>query len=146
MKLLIMGAPGAGKGTQATALAARYDTFVMPELGVRCVSDRPWVTIAETCECTLAHLAAGEAEKARQLFTWAQRYRTPDGRYWTGVVFPEEVRFPDDEQSTYTAAAVILAADALEGSSPTAGFFADHSFFPPLLALEQNELDKSPRT
>ena len=31
-----------------------WDTFVVPGLGVRCVSDQPWVTVAETCE--LAHL------------------------------------------------------------------------------------------
>ena len=42
------------------------------------------------------------------------------GRYWTGIVFPEEVHFPGGEQSTYTAASVVLAADAIAGSSPPA--------------------------
>ena len=32
--------------------------------GVRCVSDRPWITAAETCECALAHLAVGERRHA----------------------------------------------------------------------------------
>jgi hypothetical protein len=128
---------GALTGERAKAhLEARYDTFVMAGKGVRCVSDRPWVTIAETCECTLAHLAAGQRQRAVDLFTWAQAHRTDDGRYWTGIVYPDEVHFPDAEQSTYTAAAVILAADALEGASPTAGFFADHDFFAPLLEFD----------
>ena len=38
-------------------------------------------------------------------------------------VYPEEIHFPDDEQSTYTAAAMILAADALDGVTPAADIF-----------------------
>ena len=33
--------------------------------------------------------------------------------YWTGTVFPAEARFPTGERSTYTASAVVLAADGL---------------------------------
>jgi hypothetical protein len=117
-------------------LADRWNTFVMPERGVRCVSDRPWVTVAETCECTLAHLMVGEYQAALDLFTWAQAQRTDDGRYWTGIVFPDEVYFPEAEQSTYTAAAVVLAADAFDRTAPTAGFFTDHGFFTPLLEFD----------
>src|SRR5690606_38581660 len=45
-------------------LEARRSTFVVEEMGVRCVSDRPWVTAAETCECLLAYLSLGEVEYA----------------------------------------------------------------------------------
>jgi hypothetical protein len=128
---------GALTGEQARDhLAERYDTFIMAGKGVRCVSDRPWVTAAETCECTLAHLAAGERDRAVEMFTWIQSQRTDDGRYWTGMVYPDEIHFPDAEQSTYTAAAVILAADALDGSAATAGLFTDHDSLPPLLQVE----------
>jgi len=41
----------------------RFDTFVMPGKGIRCVGDRPWVTAAETCECLLAYLSLGEREE-----------------------------------------------------------------------------------
>src|SRR3546814_12661252 len=34
-------------------LEERRDTFVMEDRGVRCVSDRPWITVAENCECAL---------------------------------------------------------------------------------------------
>jgi hypothetical protein len=98
--------------------------FVMDGLGVRCVADQPWVTAAETCECALAHLAAGDATTARQLFAWAQGHRhRPSGRYWTGLVHPERIAFPDGECSTYTAAAVVLTADALTAASPAAELF-----------------------
>ncbi len=126
---------GVLQGDEAlTHLEARWKTFVMPERGVRCVSDRPWVTVAETCECALALLSAGDRQRALELFRWAQQYREPDGRYWTGTVFPDETRFPAAEQSTYTAAAVVLAADGLAGATPASALFTDAgSVLPPLV-------------
>jgi hypothetical protein len=47
--------------------------------------------------------------------------REQDGSYWTGLVFDEDVRWPV-ERSSWTAAAVVLAADALAGG-PTLGLF-----------------------
>ena len=114
-------------------LGERYDAFVMDGKGVRCVSDRPWVTAAETCECMMAHLAVGEHERAAELFLAAQTLREPDGRYWTGIVYPDETHFPGGEQSTYTAAAVILGADALVGTSPASALFVDHDSVLPAL-------------
>ena len=42
---------------------------------MRCVTDRPWITVAETCECALAHLAVGDRQTAETLFGWAQQFR-----------------------------------------------------------------------
>lgn len=118
-------------------LDERRDTFVMDGRGVRCVSDRPWVTVAETCECALAHLAVGDRQTAEVLFGWAQQFRHDgDGRYWTGTVFPDEARFPGGERSTYTAASVILTADALAGSTPASALFVETAgVLPPLMDL-----------
>jgi GH15 family glucan-1,4-alpha-glucosidase len=114
-------------------LAKRYATFVMEGRGVRCVSDRPWVTVAETLECAMAFLAVGEKDTATTLFGWAQQYREADGRYWTGTVYPQEDHFPGGEQSTYTAATVVLAADALGGTSAASGLFVAHDDLLPAL-------------
>lgn len=103
-----------------------WETFVMEDKGVRCVSDRPWVTAAETCECVIALLAAGEQESALNLFKWVQPLRDERGAYFTGIVYPELVHFPDMERSSYTAAAVILATDAFYGTNPTSTLFTDH--------------------
>jgi hypothetical protein len=110
-----------------------WDTFIMEGKGTRCVSDRPWTTAAETCECVMAHLAVGEEAKAWDLFRWIQRLRDDDGAYFTGIVYPEYVHFPGDERSTYTSAAVVLAADALTRTSPASGLFVDHSLLPELV-------------
>jgi hypothetical protein len=107
----------------ADRIDAWWDTFVMEGLGVRCVSTGPWVTAAETAECALALDAIGREGQARDLLTWAQAHRCEDGSYLTGVVYPEETTFPRGERTTYTAGAVILAADALSGSTPAAGLF-----------------------
>ena len=114
-------------------LEHRRDAFTIEGWGIRCVSDRPWITAAETCECAIAHLAVGDPDTALRLFSWAQRLRADGDRYWTGIVVPEEVNFPGGEQSTYTAAAIILAADALGGGSSTSGLFTDHSALPSVI-------------
>ncbi|MDH3752580.1 MAG: prenyltransferase [Acidimicrobiia bacterium] len=116
-------------------LGAQADVFVMPGIGVRCVSDKQWVTAAETCECAIAYLAAGDTGTALAMFEWAQSLRCDDGRYITGMVHPEGQTFPADERSSYTAAAVILAADALTGTTPASGLLADHRVLPALVDL-----------
>ncbi|WP_236543339.1 glucosidase family protein [Spiractinospora alimapuensis] len=101
----------------------RWDTFVVPGLGIRCVSDQPWVTGAETCELVLALAAVGEVGPATQLFADMQHLRDPqDGAYWTGYQFAHDVRWPT-ERSTWTSASVVLAADALSSTTPGTGAF-----------------------
>jgi hypothetical protein len=104
-------------------LASGRTRFVMDGLGVRCVADRPWVTAAETSEAAMAFAAAGRFEEGRRLFEAAQHLRAPDGSYFTGMVHPERVHFPGGERTTYSAAAVVLAADALAGTGPAARLF-----------------------
>ncbi len=113
-------------------LSAQNAEFEIPQRGIRCVSDRPWVTTAETCESAMAYFAVGEKSHATELFTRVQDFRDGNGRYLTGVVYPEKVSFPEDEVSTYSAAAVILTADALLGRTEANGIFADHAFLPSL--------------
>ena len=115
---------GAVGGEEARArLRVGWPTFVMDGLGVRCVSDQPWVTTAETAECALAFAGCGLNEEARLLLGWAHRLRHPDGSYWTGRVYPQGVHFPGAERSTYSAAAVVLAHHGLVGRSPASGLF-----------------------
>ena len=116
---------GAVRGAQAGArFDAGWDRFVVPGLGCRCVSDQPWVTGAETCELVMALHAAGRTPQAAELFAAVQHLREPDGSYWTGYQFAEDVNWPD-EHTTWTSAAVILAADALSATTPASRIFAD---------------------
>ena len=126
-------------GEAKSRLDERRDTFIMDGLGVRCVSDRPWVTAAETSECLLAHLSVGERDLAIDLFTWAQVLRCDDGHYFTGVVSPEMVNFPGGERTTYTDAAIVLAADAISGTSPASALFVDHDALPVLARVDGDD-------
>ena len=105
-------------------LAARWDTFVEQDMGCRCVSDEPWVTIAESCELTLALLAAGDHARAVELYAWLHQWRCEDGSYWTGYQFVEDVLWPD-ERPTWTAGAILLAADALTEHTPACRLFTE---------------------
>ncbi len=111
---------GAVRGEAAHELiASRWDTFVEPGLGVRCVATNPWVTGAETCELAMALDAIGDNARALELLADVQHLRAERGRYWTGYVVGDDVNWPV-EHTTYTAAAVILAVDTLSHSAPGA--------------------------
>lgn len=115
---------GAVRGVAAKErIQERWDTFVVEGLGVRCVSDQPWVTAAESAELVLSLAAMGEHETGARILSDIQHLRDPDdGAYWTGYQFTERVRWPV-ERSTWTAAAVILAVDALTSTTPGARAF-----------------------
>jgi hypothetical protein len=111
-------------------IAESWDAFVVPGLGVRCVSDRPWVTGAETCELVLALCALDDHARAAELFVAMQHLRHDDGSYWTGHVFGDAggpdgmrgCRWPE-ERTTWTAGAVLLASAVLTGDPATTYVF-----------------------
>jgi hypothetical protein len=116
----------AGPVRGATALerlGSRWREFVVPGLGVRCVSDQPWVTGAETCELVIA-VAAADGSRALEMYADIQHLRDPDGGYWTGWQFAKKAHFPA-ERSSWTAAAMVLAADVLSGMTPGSQLFLD---------------------
>ncbi|MFI7589746.1 prenyltransferase [Spongisporangium articulatum] len=115
-------------GAAARRLAARWDDFVVPGLGIRCVDDAPWVTGAETCELVLALDAAGRPDHARTQLAAMQHLRAEDGSYWTGLAcnpgepWAQAQNWPV-ERTTWTGATVILAVDALTRTTRGSGLF-----------------------
>lgn len=107
-------------------LQERWKTFVRPGLGCRCVSDEPWFTVAETCELIMALSAAGQRARAAILFADLQHAQHKDGSYWTGFQSELEIFWPN-ERPTWTAGAVLLAADALHGFTPAGHLFTSGS-------------------
>jgi hypothetical protein len=113
-------------------MVSGWDRFVLEGRGVRCVASQDWVTAAETAECVLTLDALGLDDLARELFCAAQGLRLDDGSYWTGLVHPGERTFPAAERTTYTAAAIVLAADALSGATGASGLFRGEGLPAPL--------------
>jgi hypothetical protein len=105
-------------------LAERWDEFVEEGLGSRCVSDEPWVTVAESCELVMALLAAGDHARAVQLYSWLHQWRLDDGSYWTGYQLVLDIMWPE-EIPTWTAGAILLAADALTEYSAASRLFRE---------------------
>ena len=120
---------GALEGDAAKArLADGWPTFAMEGLGIRCVFDEPWVTASETAEAALAYAAIGDIATATDLLRWIAPHRLDSGAYLTGIVHPDRIVFPDAEHTSYTAAAVILAADAITGASAASDLFVTPQF------------------
>ncbi|GAB3284144.1 prenyltransferase [Parahaliea aestuarii] len=127
---------GAVRGSEARArLAARWDEFVEPGLGCRCVCEEPWVTVAESCELVMALLAAGDHARAVEVYSWLHQWREQDGAYWTGYQMVEDLLWPD-EKPTWTAGAILLAADALTGHTAASRLFTSIELLPALAGVE----------
>ncbi len=119
---------GAVTGEQAQQRVQKYwKKFVVKDRGVRCVSDQPWITMAETSELCIALAAMGNRKLSEIVFGWIQEDRYEDGSYWCGYTFPDRVVWPE-EKLTWTNAAVLLAADALYGITPAGDLFS-HRFW-----------------
>jgi hypothetical protein len=104
-----------------------WKKFVIEGQGVRCVSDRPWITIAETAELSLALSAAGLRPLAQIVFNWIADKHYEDGMYWAGFTFPDITVWPED-RLTWTSAVVLIAADALYDLTPASRLFS-HVFW-----------------
>ncbi|MGP4110553.1 prenyltransferase [Streptomyces sp. 4N509B] len=110
---------GVVRGPAALArLADRWDDFVVPGFGVRCVLPNTWVTGGESAELALALWVAGQPERAAEVLRSIGHLRTPEGRYWTGFDYAAGRVWPR-ELTTWTAGAVLLARAVLAGHTPT---------------------------
>ncbi len=119
---------GAVTGEKARArLEKDWDKFIKNDMGVRCVSDEPWVTLAETSELVLAINSMGDRELARTIHNWLLDKVFDDGSYWCGFTFPDLVLWPE-EKYTWTNGVMIMAADALYSLTPASILFS-HDFW-----------------
>jgi hypothetical protein len=119
---------GAVCGEAARRRIERYwKKFVVENMGVRCVSDQPWITVAETSELVLALSAMGNHNLAKIVFGWINERIFDDGSFWCGFTVPKIILWPE-EKLTWTNAAVLLAADALYNLTPAGQLFS-HVFW-----------------
>jgi hypothetical protein len=115
-------------GADAQKRIDRYwGKYMIEDRGVRCVSDEPWVTLAETSELIIALAAMGNRELAKIIFSWIADRRYDDGSYWCGFTFPEMIIWPEDKL-TWTNAVTLMAADAIYDLTPAGQLFS-HEFW-----------------
>jgi len=119
---------GVLKGNVAHRRIHRFwKKFVIKGEGVRCVSDKPWITVAETAELVLTLEALGNRDQARIVFDWICNRRFSDGTYWCGFGVPDLEIWPT-EKVTWTNAVMLLAADSLYDLTPGGQLFR-HRFW-----------------
>lgn len=119
---------GALTGDAAAKRVEKYwKKYVVEGQGVRCVSDRPWITMAETSEFVIALAAMGNVKLAKIVFSWIQERTFDDGTFWCGYTFPDMVIWPE-EKISWTNGVVLMAADALYGLTPAADLFSHDSW------------------
>ena len=99
-----------------------WDRFVRGGVGCRCVSDRPWYTVAESSELAMSLDAVGRTAEAVELLGWLEAMAKPDGSFWTGHLMPHHQPWPD-EAPTWTAGAYVLAVDAVTDATGGSGIF-----------------------
>jgi len=119
---------GALTGEKANARIAKYwQKYIIEGQGVRCVSDQPWVTIAETSELVITLHAMGRIKKADIVFSWIQDRIYEDKTFWCGYTYPDMVIWPEEKLS-WTNAVVLMAADALYDLSPASKLFCHNAW------------------
>lgn len=105
-------------------LLARWGRFVEPGVGIRCVADQPWVTVAETHELVLACSMVGWGDRGASLMRDVGFLRGTHGQYVTGYVLGDHAVWPEEE-TTWTAGAVLLAYDAVTWTTKAAQWLVD---------------------
>lgn len=103
------------------------DSFWIQGLGIKCVLDEPWVTVAETSECSIAYKKIGKDKIALELLHNAISIVDSKSIPYMGWQFHENIYWPDETPS-WTSAACILAADANNQLTSGAGLFLKQQF------------------
>jgi len=108
-------------------ISTYWKRFIVDGQGVKCVSDQPWITLAETAELVISLSAIGNYQLAETVFNWIYDKRFEDGSYLCGFTYPDMVVWPE-EKITWTNAVVLMAWDALYNFTPAGQIFS-HEFW-----------------
>jgi hypothetical protein len=103
------------------------DIFWIPGFGIKCVADEPWVTVAETCECSIAFKKIGHEKNAKELLLNASAIVDENCIPYMGWQLEEKIYWPE-EQPSWTSGALILAADANNALTSASNLFLAKQF------------------
>ena len=105
-------------------IESKWSDFIVEGKGCKCVKEEPWVTVAESSELVVALEKVGLSDKARTLLDSLHQWRDQDDNlYWTGYVYTDKKFWPV-EKPTWTAGAILLAADAVYKFTPGSELFS----------------------
>ena len=93
-----------------------FKDFYIKEMGIKCVIEEPWVTVAETCEFIICLMISGREEDAKKLLKDVINISDINGVPYMGWQYEENIFWPL-ERPSWTSAALIIAADSVMGLS-----------------------------
>ena len=93
-----------------------FKDFYIKEMGIKCVIEEPWVTVAETCEFIICLMISGRDEDAKKLLKDVINISDINGVPYMGWQYEENIFWPL-ERPSWTSAALIIAADSVMGLS-----------------------------
>tara|TARA_Y100000748_G_C15473338_1_gene479699 strand:+ start:200 stop:1246 length:1047 start_codon:yes stop_codon:yes gene_type:complete len=107
-----------------------FKDFYVEGMGVKCVVDEPWVTVAETSEFIISLVISNELEEAKKILVEVMNISDSNDIPYMGWQYVENIFWPEEKPS-WTAAALILAADSIFDFSPGSDILKDNqlSFF-----------------
>ena len=110
------------KSEETKYIKQTLEKFYVSDLGIKCVSDQPWVTVAETCEFVIALMKVDEKDLAKKLLTDVIQISDENMIPYMGWQYKEKFFWPE-EQPNWTAGAEILAFDAVYKYSTASEIF-----------------------
>ena len=102
-----------------------FKDFYVEGIGVKCVVDEPWVTVAETSEFIISLVISNELEEAKKILVEVMNISDSNDIPYMGWQYVENIFWPEEKPS-WTAAALILAADSIFDFSPGSDILKDN--------------------
>ena len=99
-----------------------FKDFYLDGIGIKCVIEEPWVTVAETSEFILALMCAGYDDEAKRLLFDVINISDEEGIPFMGWQYEENIFWPEEKPS-WTAAALMLSADCVFDYSDASDLF-----------------------
>ena len=99
-----------------------FNEFYIEGLGVKCVREEPWITVAETCEFIIALTMSGNITKAKKILIEVLNISDKKNIPFMGWQYEENFFWPN-EKPTWTSAALIIAADSIYDFSDGSDIF-----------------------
>lgn len=99
-----------------------FSNFYVDKIGIKCVIEEPWVTVAETSEFIISLMISGNPDKSLELLIDVLNICDENKIPYMGWQYKEDIFWPNEKPS-WTSAALIIAADSVLNFSCASDLF-----------------------
>ena len=102
-----------------------FSIYYVDKIGIKCVIEEPWVTVAETSEFIISLMISGDLDKSKELLIDVLSICDENKIPFMGWQYEENIFWPNEKPS-WTAAALIIAADSVMNFSNASNLFLNN--------------------